>query len=65
MGSTLIFHFLYINVLNYCYFHTDCSMFLNRKKGWKNKKTLKRVFIKKQNKKAQLMQWLRATAVRA
>jgi len=28
MGSTLVFQFLYINVSNYRYFHTDCSMFL-------------------------------------
>ena len=32
MGITLIFQFLYINVLNYHYFHTDCSMFLKIKK---------------------------------
>ena len=43
MGSTLIFQFLYINVLNYRYFHYDCSTFLKiKKKRWKNKKiTLK------------------------
>jgi len=28
MGSTLIFQVLYINVLNYRYFHTNCSTFL-------------------------------------
>jgi len=27
MGSSLIFQFLYINVLNYRYFHTDSSTF--------------------------------------
>jgi len=27
MGSTLIFHFLYVNVLNYCSFRTECSSF--------------------------------------
>jgi len=27
MGTSLIFQFLYINVLNYRYFHTDSSMF--------------------------------------
>jgi len=27
MGSTLIFQFLYIIVLNYRYFHTDLSTF--------------------------------------
>jgi len=26
MGNTLLFQFLYINVLNYRYFHTDCTM---------------------------------------
>ena len=26
-GSTLIFQFLYINILNYLYFQTDCSTF--------------------------------------
>jgi len=38
VGSSLIFQFLYINVLNYCYFYTDCSMFFKNKKSWKNKK---------------------------
>ena len=27
MDSSLIFQVLDINVLNYCYFHTDCSTF--------------------------------------
>jgi len=45
MASSLIFHFLYINVLNYCYFHTDCSTFFLNKKHWKNKKTLKTRFL--------------------
>ena len=40
MGSSLMFQFLYINVLNYCYFHTDCSTFFKNKKRWKNKKRL-------------------------
>ena len=40
MGSTLIFQFLYINILNYRYFHTDClTFFLENKKKRKNKKT--------------------------
>jgi len=38
MGSSLVFQFLSINVLNYCYFHTDCSTFFLNKKRWKNKK---------------------------
>jgi len=45
MGSSLVFQFLYINVLNYCYFHTDCSTFFKNKKRWKNKKTLKTRFL--------------------
>ena len=39
MGSTLIFQFLYINVLNYRYFHTDSStLFLKIKSAGKIKK---------------------------
>jgi len=49
MGSTLIFQFLYINVLNYRYFHTNCSTFFKNKKRWKNKKTLKTCFYRKIN----------------
>ena len=37
MGSTLIFHFLYINVLNYRYFHTDTPTFLKIKNDGKIK----------------------------
>ena len=37
MGSTSIFQFLYINVLNYGNFHIDCSAFFLNKKRWKNK----------------------------
>jgi len=44
MGSSLIFQFLDINVLNYCYFHTDCFTSFKNKKRWKNKKRKKRVF---------------------
>jgi len=45
MGSSLVFQFLNINVLNYCYFHTDCLTFFKNKKRWKNKKNVKkRVF---------------------
>jgi len=40
MGSTLIFQFFYINVLNYRYFYTECSTFLKNKNRWKNKKKL-------------------------
>ena len=40
MGSTLIFQFLYINVLNYRYFHTDCSTF-SKIKTFENKKNVK------------------------
>ena len=48
MGSSLMFQFLYINVLNYCYFYTDCSTFFKNKKRWKNKKNVKkRVFYRK------------------
>ena len=48
MGSNLIYQFLYINVLNYRYFHIYCStFFLNKTNVGKFKKTLKRVFIKK------------------
>jgi len=36
MNKSLIFQFLYINVLNYRYFHTDSSTF------FKNKKTLEK-----------------------
>jgi len=32
MGSSLTFQFLYINVLNYYYFHTDSSTFFLNKK---------------------------------
>jgi len=39
MGRTLIFQFMYINILNYSYFHTDClTFFWKIKKRWKNKK---------------------------
>jgi len=35
-------------VLNYRYFHTDCSTFLKIKAHWQNKKkTLKHVFYRK------------------
>jgi len=33
MGSSLIFRFLYINVLNYSYFYADCSTFLKIRKN--------------------------------
>ena len=31
MANTLIFQCLYINILNYRYFHTDCSTFKKSK----------------------------------
>ena len=43
----MIFQFLYINVLNYCYFYTDSWTFFKNKKRWKNKKTLKTRFYRK------------------
>jgi len=42
--SSLIFQFLYVNVLNYCYFHTNCSTFFNKKNV---EKTLKTRFYRK------------------
>ena len=33
MGSSLVFQFLDINALNYCYLHTDCLTFLKIKKN--------------------------------
>jgi len=48
MGSSLVFQFLHRNVLNYCYFHSDCLTFFKNKKRWKNKKNVKkRVFYRK------------------
>jgi len=44
MGSTLIFQFLFINVLKYRYFHTDCQHY---KKRQINKKRLKTRFYRK------------------
>ena len=44
MGSSLIFRFLYIKVLNYCYFHTNCSTFLKMKNVEKIKKTFLNVY---------------------
>ena len=45
MGNSLIFQFLYINVLNYRYFHTVSSTFLKNIKRSKNKKT--QIFLEK------------------
>ena len=57
MGNTLIFQFLYINVLNYCYFHTDCSTFFKNKKTLERlKKTLKTLLYRK-IKKRSLQLW--------
>jgi len=37
IGSSSIFHFFCINILNYRYFHTDYSTFVKKlKKRWKN-----------------------------
>jgi len=47
MGSSLIFQFLYTNVLNYYYFHNDSSTFLKIKKVGKIKNAKKRVFYRK------------------
>jgi len=47
MGNSSIFHFLYINVLKYRYFHTDISTFLKIKNVGKIKNVKKRVFIEK------------------
>jgi len=44
MGSSLVFQFLDINVLNYCYFHTDCLTFFKIKNVGKIKNVKKRVF---------------------
>jgi len=46
MGSSLVFQFLDTNVLNYCYFHTDCLTFFKNKKRWKKYKTFKNAFFK-------------------
>jgi len=45
MGSSLVFQFLHIYVLNYCYFQSDCLTFFLNKKRWKNKKTFKNTFF--------------------
>ena len=48
MGSSLVFQFLDINVLNYCFFHTDCLTFFKNKKNVGKIKTVKtRFFIEK------------------
>jgi len=48
MGSSLVFKFLDINVLNYyCYFHTDCLTYFKNKKCWKIKNVEKHVFYRK------------------
>jgi len=47
MGNTLIFRFLYINVLNYHYFYTNRSTFLKIKNVGKIKNVKKRVFYRK------------------
>ena len=48
MASSLVYQFLDVNVLNYCYFHANCLTFFLNKKRWKNKKNAKkRVFYRK------------------
>jgi len=47
MGNSLIFQFLYINVLNYRYFHSDSSTFFKNKNVGKIKNVKKRVFHRK------------------
>jgi len=51
MGIILVYQFLDINVLNYCYFHTDYLTFFLNKKRWKNKKNVKNVFFYRKIKK--------------
>jgi len=51
MGSTLIFQLLYINVLNYRYFHTNCSTFFKNKNVGKIKKVKNAFFSRKIKKK--------------
>ena len=52
MGSSLVFQFLDINVLNYRYFHANClTFFKNKKNVGKIKNVKKRVFIEKIKKK--------------
>ena len=54
MGSSLIFRFLYIKALNYRYFHTDLStLFKNKKRLEKMKKTSKTRFYRKIKKRLQ------------
>ena len=36
--NSLIFQFVYKNILNYCYFHTDCLTFFDNKNVGKIKK---------------------------
>ena len=45
MGSTLIFQFLFINVLYYRYFHNDCSTFFKINNKIKNVGKIKNVFF--------------------
>jgi len=48
LWAAVWFSVLDINVLNYCYFHSDCLTFLKNEKRWKNKKNVKkRVFYRK------------------
>jgi len=55
MGNNLVFQFLYLNILNYRYFHTDCSTF------FQNKKNVGK--IKKNVYKRLLQLWRRPTAL--
>ena len=47
MGSSLVFQFLDINVLNYCYFHINCLTFLKIENVGKIKNVKKRIFYRK------------------
>jgi len=47
MSNTLVFQFLYINILNYRYFHIDCSTFFKIKNVGKIKNVKNAFFIEK------------------
>ena len=47
MGNSLIFHFLYINVLNYCYFHNDVLFNVLKNENKKNVGKIKKNVYKR------------------
>jgi len=51
IGSTLIFRFLCLNILNSHHFLTESLTFFKNKKRWENKKTLKNAFFYRKTKK--------------